>query len=289
MPGYPATYFADGLTDASVCATCGAVLTPHRAIPRIPIRLISLDRTGGNGTVVMSVGEQALVVSNFAAAKGATVTGVASAKGQLVSADASGILTAHREGKAKITVTTNNKKVKATITVQVVDPYKPTGISIANGKTATLAMGQSLRLSPSLAPASARATLTWKSSRPKVATVDASGLVIPQGEGRATITVTTHNKKKATIKVTVVDPYKPMGISIAQGKAVTLAVGQQLWLSPALNPTTAQSALTWKSAKPAVAAVDAGGLVTALKKGKARITVTTYNRKKATITVNVVG
>ena len=59
-------------------------------------------------------------------------------------------------------------------------------------------------------------------------------------------------------------------------------------LSAGLNPATAQSALTWVSKKPAVAAVDANGVVTALAKGKTKITVATYNKKKATVTVNVV-
>ncbi|MBQ8110767.1 MAG: Ig-like domain-containing protein, partial [Clostridia bacterium] len=126
------------------------------------------------------------------------------------------------------------------------------------------------------------------SSKAAVASVDANGWVAPLGEGKAKITVTTHNKKKATIAVTVVDPNKPLGIGISQGKAITLKVGEGVQLWPVMNPATAQSALTWTSGKPAVAGVDANGYVTALKKGKAKITVTTYNKKKATITVNVV-
>jgi len=112
--------------------------------------------------------------------------------------------------------------------------------------------------------------------------------VTPLGEGKAKITVQTHNRKKAKITVKVVDPYKPDGIAIAQGKAVTLRVGEVLQMYAGLIPATAQSALSWTSKKPAVATVDANGVVTALKKGKAKITVTTYNRKKATITVYVV-
>ena len=162
------------------------------------------------------------------------------------------------------------------------------GIGIAQGKAITLTMGQPVQLGVGLTPATARATLTWKSNKAKVATVDGNGVVYPVGEGKAKITVTTHNKKKTTIAVTVVDPYKPLGVSIAQGKAITLSVGQAVQLVAGLNPVTAQSALTWKSNKAAVATVDGNGVVVAQKKGKAKITVTTYNKKKATITVNVV-
>ncbi len=95
------------------------------------------------------------------------------------------------------------------------------------------------------------------------------------------------NGKKATITVKVVDPYKPTGVSIAQGKRYEMKVGQTLQLSAALAPATAQSALTWSSKKPKVASVDANGVVTAHRKGTAKITVKTANKKKATIVIKV--
>ena len=152
-------------------------------------------------------------------------------------------------------------------------------------------MGSTLQLGVALEPASAIATLTWKSSKPGVATVDANGVVTPVAEGKTKITVTTHNKKKATITVTVVDPYKPTGLSLAQGAAVTLTAGQTLQLTPVLAPATAKATLTWKSSKGTVASVDANGVVTAAGKGKAKITAQAVNNKKAktTISVNVVA
>ena len=44
----------------------------------------------------------------------------------------------------------------------------------------------------------------------------------------------THNKKKATITVAVRDPYKPSGVSIAQGGAITLYAGQSVRLNAGL-------------------------------------------------------
>ena len=266
---------------------CAFSVTPQRAIAKLEYPTRVLDRVKNNGTVTVNVGDKIRLVPRFAADKGASVTGYKSGKVKFATVDGGGLVTAVAEGKSKITVTTNNRKVKATITVVVVDPYKPTGIAIAQGKTVTLNMGQKLKLNAQLAPTSARATLTWKSSKPKVATVDGSGNVVPVGEGKAKITVTTHNKKKATITVQVVDPYKPTGVSISQGKTVTLKVGQTLKLGATLNPTSARSALTWTSKKPAIATVDGSGNVRAIKKGKTKITVSTYNKKKATITVVV--
>ncbi len=210
-----------------------------------------------------------------------------SSKPKVASVSPDGVVTPKKEGTTKITVTTRNKK-KATVTVKVVDPYKPTGVKITQDKTVTLNLGQSLSLGATLSPAGARSALTWKSSKPKVASVSPDGVVTPKKEGTAKITVTTYNKKKATVTVKVVDPTKPTGVKITQGKAVTLKAGQTLPLEATLSPVTAQSALTWKSSKPKVASVSPDGVVTANKKGTAKITVTARNKKKATLTIKVV-
>ncbi|MBQ8110035.1 MAG: leucine-rich repeat protein [Clostridia bacterium] len=285
--GYAPGYGVNGLTEGSHCAVCGMVLVPQQPIPALTIPQIVLSKEKDNGYMTANVGGQCVIVPEFAQTQGWTVSGYKSSKPAVASVDANGLVVAVAEGKAKITVTTANKK-KATFTVQVADPYKPTGVSIVQGKSITLNVGQPVQLFVTLAPETARATLTWKSSKTKVATVDAGGVVTPLAEGKAKITVTTQNKKKAAITVTVVDPNKPLGIAIAQGKAITLKMGEGVQLLPEMSPATAQSALTWKSSKPAVAAVDTNGFVAALKKGKAKITVMTYNKKKATITVNVV-
>ena len=287
--GYAPAYGVNGLTDGSHCAVCGTVLVPQQVIPALTYLEVALPNAKSNGTITVNVGEQRLLAPGFAYAQSLTVSGYNSSKPAVASVDANGLVTATAEGKAKITVTTNNKKVKATITVQVVDPYKPTGIGIAQGKAITLTVGQPVQLYAALAPETARATLTWTSNKAAVANVDANGLVTATAEGKAKITVTTNNKKvKATITVQVVDPYKPTGIGIAQGKAITLTVGQPVQLYAALAPATARATLTWKSSKAAVASVDANGWVVPLGEGKAKITVTTHNKKKATIAVTVV-
>ncbi len=287
-PAVAPTYTSAGLTEGSHCAVCGAVLVAQQPVAALDYPQIALTKVKKNGTVTLAVGDIRQIVPAFATDSGLTVTGYKSSKAKVASIDGNGLLTANAEGKTKITVTTANKKKKATLTVKVVDPYKPTKVSIAQGKSIQVTMGEPLQLNAVLAPESARATLTWASNKPKVARVDGNGLVTPVGEGKAKITVRTQNKKKATITVQVVDPNKPLGIAIAQGKTVTMKVGESLQLGVGLNPATAQSALTWKTNKPAIATVDGSGVVTAVKKGKAKITVMTYNKKKATIAVNVV-
>ncbi|MBQ2956590.1 MAG: Ig-like domain-containing protein, partial [Clostridia bacterium] len=64
--------------------------------------------------------------------------------------------------------------------------------------------------------------IKWETESKKYATVDENGLVTPHKEGTTTITARTHNGKKATVKVKVVDPYKPTGVKIDQTGTVTL-------------------------------------------------------------------
>ena len=287
-PGVAPTYTAAGVTEGSHCAVCGAVLVAQQAIPALGYPQLALSKLKSNGTITLSKGDMRQLVPAFATSLGLAVTGYASSKPAAVSVDGNGVLTCNAEGKAKLTVTTTNRKKKATITIKVIDPYKPTAIAIAQGKKINAYVGQPVQLGVALAPTTAQTTLTWSSNKPAVASVDGNGLVTPNGEGTAKITVKTHNKKKATITVTVIDPNKPLGVAIAQGGAISLKAGQTAQLNAALSPATAQSALTWKTNKPTVATVDANGLVTAHGKGKAKIIVMTYNKKKATIIVNVV-
>ena len=285
-PAVPATQTATGKTEGSHCSVCGTILVKQQTTPALGYWL---SKAKSNDIITLNLGNSRQIIPSFATSQGLSVTSYKSSKAKVASVDGSGIVTAKAEGKATITVTTNNKKKKATVVIKVVDPYKPTGISITNGKKVTLEMGKTLKLGAQLKPDTAQSNLTWKSSKKSVATVDGSGLVTPHKEGTAKITVTTRNKKKATITVKVVDPTKPTGISITNGKTVTLKAGQTLKLGTALKPTTAQSELTWKSANKKIATVDATGTVKALKKGKVKITVTTKkNKKKATITVKVV-
>ena len=153
--------------------------------------------------------------------------------------------------------------------------------------TVTLNVNETLPLTATISPANAATTLTWKSSAAKVASVSKAGLVTAKAEGTATITVTTANKKKATVKIKVVDPNAPTGVSITNGKSITIVEGDIVKLNAELQPATAQSKLTWKSSSASVVKVSADGTIEGWRKGTAKVTVTTANKKTATITVKV--
>ena len=247
-------------------------------VPKAGERVVML--TDRKVSVRMDVGETLLIAVN------AGETGTFTSKGKkYATVDDSGYVTALAKGPVKIEFKPEGGR-KRTLSIKIVDPYEPTGVSVSQGKSITMNVGEAIQLNAVLAPETARTTLSWKSDKSKVASVE-GGLVTALREGKAKLTVTTANRKKATVEVKVVDPYKPTGVRIGQGGAVTLNLGDTLQLEPVLEPASARTTFKWKNGNEKVACVDGDGLVTALREGKAKITVTTANGKKATITVTV--
>ncbi|MDE7334997.1 MAG: Ig-like domain-containing protein, partial [Muribaculaceae bacterium] len=128
---------------------------------------------------------------------------------------------------------------------------------------------------------------TWTSSNPALATVDANGLVTAISVGNATITATSANGLTATCKVSVV---ATPAASISLNKTTaSLKATETVQLSATVLPqTTTDKSVTWSSSNPAVATVDANGLVTAISVGNATITATSANGLTATCAVSVV-
>jgi len=95
--------------------------------------------------------------------------------------------------------------------------------------TLTLKEGATAILSATVTPANAEFTLTWESSAPAIATVNASGTVTAIAEGKATITAEAGGKT-ATCVVTVEKdvPAIPVGVVLNENfDAGTLPTGWQ--------------------------------------------------------------
>lgn len=154
-----------------------------------------------------------------------------------------------------------------------VEGTQPTAITLAPSE-ATLDRGQSVNLQPVLTPSNASTTFSWSTSNAGVVTVDNTGHVIGQNYGEATITCKTANGMTAKCYVTV---QRPAPTSVSIDDLMTLTVGESKTLTPTLEPSNTSTTYTWKSDNPQVATVNSSGKVTAIKKGYARITVTTAN------------
>ena len=155
-----------------------------------------------------------------------------------------------------------------------------TGVTL-NKTMLVLYTGDSETLKATVAPANATFKyVTWKSSNPTVATVDANGKVTAKSLGMADITVTTEDGGyTATCRVGV--QRRPAGDVSVTGvtlnkTTLTLSKGASETLTATIAPTNATNKkVTWTSSDPAVATVDASGKVTGVAKGTATITVTT--------------
>ena len=167
----------------------------------------------------------------------------------------------------------NEENVKlASATVAV------TGVTVAPAAL-TLEVGQTGALTATVAPATAtNKAVTWTSSAPAIATVDASGTVKGVSPGTATITVkTADGGKTATCAVTVKEAAAPAvkvtGITLNYSSITVNGDLERVQLIATVAPATAtDQSLTWTSSDASVASVDGAGLVTIRKKGKATVT-----------------
>lgn len=190
---------------------------------------------------------------------------------KIATVDATGTVKSVAAGTVTITAATvNGLKSTAKVTVQ------PVATSVALSQTsATLNAGATLTLTATVKPDNAAdKTVSWTSSNPAVATVTDKGVVTAVAKGNATITAKTVNGLTATCALTV----RPVAESITLSQtSATVSTGKTLTLTATILPADAEQTKTWTSSHPVVATVSDKGVVTAIAKGSAVITVKTAN------------
>ena len=128
-------------------------------------------------------------------------------------------------------------------------------------------------------------TVTWKSDKENIATVDNNGKVTAIAQGTTKITATADGKSaNCTVTVTA-KPVSVTGIELDK-TAITLEIDETETLTATLTPDNAtDKTVTWTVAPSGVVTVE-NGVVTALKDGTATITATA-NGKSANCSVTV--
>ena len=203
---------------------------------------------------------------------------------------ANGVATAVGAGKATVTAIVTSKYedgfvMEYSTAVSVATPEIAVKTVSVSAKSATLGVKESLTISAKVSPSNAtNKKITYKSSNTKVAKVSSSGKITAVKAGKATITATASNGKKATVSITVKNA--PKKVSFKSNK-VTVKVKKTTTLKVVLPSNTASNKLTFTSSNKKVATVSDKGVVKGIKKGTATITVKTYNGKKATCKVTV--
>ena len=174
--------------------------------------------------------------------------------------------------KGTVQTRTVGRKLTPTIRLNTTNIKLRVKQTTALVKVSGLARGDSIR--------------SWTSSNRNIATVDSRGRITGKRAGRTRITVTLRSGKKAYINVTVqksiVRTEKITGLRSSQ----TMKRGAKLTLKPVLTPITSQEKITYSSSNKNVAVVSSRGVITARKKGTARITVRS-GRKSYVIRVTV--
>ncbi len=147
----------------------------------------------------------------------------------------------------------------------------------------TLTEGETGRFTATVSPADAdEKTVTWKSSATDIVSVGGDGSVTALKPGEATVTVTTKDGgKTANAKVTVSKKTIAVtGVSLDK-TSLTLTEETSETLTATVSPEDAtDKSVKWSSDKPEIASVDGSGKVSALKEGKAVVTVTTVDGGK---------
>lgn len=153
-----------------------------------------------------------------------------------------------------------------------------------NKKKLTLGVKETFVLKASVNPEAADKKMKWKSSNKKVVKVGKKGKVTARKKGRATITVTAANGKKASCKITV---KKAPAKFTLNAKRKTLKKGKYFQIKAKLPKGTASNKITYKSSRKSVISVSGKGRARAVRKGTAVVTVKTFNGVKRKMTIVV--
>ena len=199
--------------------------------------------------------------------------------------DSDGLVKAVGAGTATITVTTKQgkKTAKCKVTVKKLVALK----SIGKIKTAYVQVGNTHQVNPVLNPKKADVTLSYASSNPDIASIDENGLIAAHASGTATIKVSASpgGKSQSFTVSTGIVPATAVRLNKTKG---SLKRGKSEQLTATILPEeVSPSALIWKSSNTKIVRVSDAGEITALRKGTATITATTWNGLKATCKITV--
>ena len=146
----------------------------------------------------------------------------------IATVDANGVVTGVKKGKTFINVETDNGKTAyCKLTVTASEP-----IAIELPKNATVTVGGTLTLTPTITPEGAETVLTWTSDDESVARVDVNGVLTGVAEGLALVTVSTSNGLTSNVCKVKVEQ-DPSGISMVlmgekKGTPIYTPSGQRL-------------------------------------------------------------
>ena len=194
-----------------------------------------------------------------------------------------GLVTAVGEGKATITVKTNDGGFSASCEVTVNKKVIAVTSVVLGNTELTLVEGEEEKLAVAVTPENATdKSVVWESGNESVATVSQEGLVTAVGEGKATITVKTNDGGfSASCEVTVKKKVIAVtGVKLS-AESMTLREGDRGTLTATVEPANATNKnVEWWTTDLDIVCVTSApggstGYVEARKAGTATVTVKT--------------
>lgn len=197
-------------------------------------------------------------------------------------------VTGVKEGVTLVTGTANDGKFVVSCMITVTPaPENDTKVTVSP-KTKYVSVGKSFLVTATVTGTNKK-SVTWKSSKKKVATVTKNGKVKAKKIGTAYIRATAKDGSGAfdRCKVRVVRKAKKLKLNKYSAK---MLVGESMKLKATITPKNATiKSVKWASSDSKVATVSSTGRVIALAPGMIRITATTKDgsKKKATCILTV--
>lgn len=188
-----------------------------------------------------------------------------------------GMMTAVGIGTATIDIVTYNGK-KTTATVQVVQAPTQVNVSMSD---VVIGEGQSVKVSASI-DAGAAGELTWRSDDETIARVEL-GKITGLMAGNTQVYAETYLEGISGVVSVTVKP-APEKVTLPEN-TLYLGLGEVTRLEPDVGDSV--GGFTYASSNKRIVKVYGDGTIKAVKTGSAKITVKTYNGKKATVTVKV--
>ncbi|MCI9263550.1 MAG: hypothetical protein HFF06_03145 [Oscillospiraceae bacterium] len=169
--------------------------------------------------------------------------------------------------------------------IPAVDLTAPTDFKLKKDDISFFTVGEKYQMPVTVTPADAHAVITWTSSNPAVATVDANGLITAVSRGTVDITASIEGlgERKCIVRCNLQEgggttaptentsaPANPGSLTLSREDFTLSSVGES-WV---LKVSGSTSPVTWASSNTSVATVDANGKVTAVSKGVCNVTAT---------------
>ena len=209
----------------------------------------------------------------------------------VVTVDANGLVTASANGTATVTVRSGAVSAAVTVTVE----QQPASIAVSPDEIMLSALGAMQQMDASILDANGNAMTAepdWTSSDPAVAEVGEDGQIIARANGTATVTATI-GSVSSTATVTVRQMLDRL-ILLPENLTLTVSGESTQLQAMALDANGHPMAIdvSLSSSDPAVASVNAEGVVTAGDNGMVTITATVSDQGislsvSVTITVDV--